>query len=215
MKFCPECGSLLNPEDKICPCCKYDVVNMKKTEETENNELTLNPYNIKGIYVSTPSFGMLDPIVSLKSYIENAIMVEQDSDDEVAQKIENFSRGYAQDPMVKLSAATIAKKDLNKIMQEVKLIQKETDESKEYSTKYKEPYEETIGIIWSGILKEQSEEKAIEEIQNDVNDILNENIKLSEREQITKYINMLKKRDLNKIAKVANDKIQSFRIYTA
>ena len=97
----------------------------------------------------------------------------------------------------------------------VKLIQKETDENIEYSTKYKEPYEETIGIIWSGILKEQSEEKAIEEIQNDVNDILNENIKLSEREQITKYINMLKKRDLNKIAKVANDKIQSFRIYTA
>ena len=215
MKFCPECGSLLNPEDKICPCCKYDVVNMKKTEETENNELTLNPYNIKGIYVSTPSFGMLDPIVSLKSYIENAIMVEQDSDDEVAQKIENFSRGYAQDPMVKLSAATIAKKDLNKIMQEVKLIQKETDESKEYSTKYKEPYEETIGRIWSGILKEQSEEKAIEEIQNDVNDILNENIKISKREKITKYINMLKKRDLNKIAKVVNDKIQSFRIYTA
>ena len=36
MKFCPECGSLLNPEDKICPCCKYDVVNMKKTEESNS-----------------------------------------------------------------------------------------------------------------------------------------------------------------------------------
>ena len=221
MKFCPECGSLLNLEDKICPCCKFDIINMKKTEETVSNTFEPDPRDIIDIKIqpmpptSPVAFGLMEPIVYLKNYIKDSIMIEQDPDDKVATNIENIARTFANDLVVKALSARVVEKDINKIMKEVKLLEKETDDTKEYSTKHKVPYEETRSAIWSALQKEQTTQDAIEQIQKDLDDILNENITFSEREKITKYINMLKKRDLNMIAKVVNDKIQSYRTFTA